>query len=108
MTQAQLATELRIAQTTVSEVELGQAPTLPFLYALAQAYELDENVLRAQAGLTTEPMPANEQARAELLAIFDRLDDEDQVRVIEHAKAVRTATQKLRGQARSGRRHSAT
>ena len=52
--------------------------------------------MRARAGLATEPMLVNEQNRAELLAIFDRLDDEDQIRIIENAKAVRIATQKLK------------
>jgi len=41
-------------------------------------------------------MLVNEQNRAELLAIFDRLDDEDQIRIIENAKVVRIATQKLK------------
>jgi transcriptional regulator with XRE-family HTH domain len=94
--QDSIAQVVGVTQATISAVELGQAPTLPFIFALSQAFELDERVLRTQAGLADEPMTASEQARAELLSIFDRLDEEDQLRLIENAKALRTATQKLR------------
>jgi len=83
-------------QATVSAIELDTyPPTHKFVYAVAKAWDMDADVLLTKAGLAAEPIPVNEQSRAELLAIFDRLDEADQLRLIEHAKALRTATQKL-------------
>jgi len=97
MTQNALAALMDVTQATISAIELGSyPPTHKFVYAVARVWELDASALLTKAGLAAEPMPVNEQTRAELLAIFDRLDEEDQMRVIENAKSLQMVRQKLK------------
>jgi len=84
----------------VSRVESGERDATPdFVLALARAWDMGTDDLLALAGLAEQqaPMPSNEHARAELLAIFNRLDHEDQIRLIENAKSLRAAAQRLKG-----------
>lgn len=89
-------------QSVISRIESGERePTADFAIAVAKTLQLEPNLVLAKAGLADEPLPVNEQSRAELMSVFDRLSDEDQVRLIEMAKGLEQAERKLGG---SGKR----
>lgn len=88
LTQLQMARDLKVTQATMSAVELGQDPSLPFLRQLADSYGLDERELREIAGVgSMMQVIGNNTRRAELLTEFEQLSDEDQDRVLVVARA---------------------
>ena len=94
----QMARDLKVTQGTVSAVELGQDPSLPFLASLADVYRLDESELRELAGQRPLQSPrddaGNNVRRSELMAEFDELSDEDQERLLLVARAFKRAKPK--------------
>lgn len=89
-----MARDLKVTQATVSAVELGQDPSLPFLASMAEVYRLDESDLRELSGQKPlQPTPANGGSvrRSELLAEFDELSDDDQERLLLVARAFKRA-----------------
>lgn len=89
-----MARDLKVTQATVSAVELGQDPSLPFLASMAEVYRLDEGELRDLAGqkpLQAPQVSGGSVRRSELLAEFDELSDDDQERWSLVARAFKRA-----------------
>jgi transcriptional regulator with XRE-family HTH domain len=97
MTQSDLGRLIGFDNTMVSRIELDErSPKADFLVAVARGLEIDPRYVFSKAGMefTDDPMPVNDQLRAELLSAVDQMSDEDLQRMIEIAKALGKAERK--------------